>query len=142
MTKQTTSVDEQVSEDYSHMSEVLDKSVALEQEREAETTALAQSLGFENFSYDEQFAMQQIRTSQQSVVEGLMRMGAWLTIIKNNCAHGEFTAKLAELQIDNKDAQRFMLAVKKMGYLKTPDVRRFAKSQIFELMTLSDEQLH
>lgn len=107
--------------------------------------ALAQQIGYllPADSTDPDLIQRDITANMRRSVEACLEVGKGLAVLKQRCPHGEFTARLDVMGIDDSVARRFMQAAVKFSKRASTHVLQAVGNQtkLFELLVLDDEQI-
>lgn len=107
-------------------------------EAKESTLALAKELGFQGSLVPDALE-EAIRESNSRVGAELFAIGARLLLLKEQCAHGEFTERCQRLGYERRMAAKLMQAAAKFsnGPL-TAHLERLGKTKLIELVALDD----
>lgn len=86
----------------------------------------------------------EIKGWQQSAVDALFQIGARLQLLHAVVPHGEWTARLADLGMNQSTARRIVLATVKYvgdGKARSDKLLGLGKSKLLELMVLDDDDI-
>ena len=107
--------------------------------------AVAASVGYElpADATDADLIQRDIRANMTRTVQACMEVGKGLLVLKTLCGHGNFTARLEVLNIENRVAQKFMASAKRFSNAALTPLLTAAGNQtkLFEMLLLDDEQL-
>lgn len=85
---------------------------------------------------------QGIRSEQGRAIDACLNIGRMLLLLKEQCEHGEFTARLDRLQIEARVARRFMQSSLKFAAASPRLLDAVgSQSKLFELLILDDEEI-
>lgn len=109
---------------------------------EAKTRALAQQLRYEGSLLPEALensAREAIRRINMSVFE----LGAYLLLLRSECPHGDFMARLERLDLEPRVAQRYMQITQRFApNASAPTyLMGLSKGKLAEMLVLDDEQI-
>lgn len=113
--------------------------------QDAMVRAVAQRLGYQLPSdcTDPDLIQRDIAVNMRRSVEACLEVGRGLRVLKEACQHGQFTARLEVLGIDDGVARKFMQAATKFSKRSSTSVLEAAGNQtkLFEMLVLDDEQI-
>lgn len=102
---------------------------------------LAQQLGYRG-SVGKDALMDGARSAKLRVGASILEFGAYLLLLKEGCAHGDFGKVLADLEIVPSTARNYMAVTRRLAKRQTSDVlERLGFGQATELLGLDDEQI-
>jgi len=85
---------------------------------------------------------QGIRIEQSRAIDACLNVGKMLLLLKEQCAHGEFTERVARLGIEASVARRFMQSSLKFASASPKLLQAIGnQSKLFELLILDDEDI-
>lgn len=113
---------------------------------EADARSIATKLGYAlpGGQVDPDLIQRDIAVNMRRSVESVLEIGRGLMVLKASVGHGNFTARLNELDIEDRLAQRFMAAAIKFSNASTSThvVNAIGtQSKLFELLVLDDDQM-
>lgn len=125
---------------------VQNRMAVLGEEQETRVRAVAEQLGYQLPAdcTSADLIQRDIASNMRRSVEACLEIGRGLRVLKEACAHGEFTQRLDALGIDKFVASRFMQSAAK--FAKLPSTATLAKAignqtKLFEMLVLDDEQI-
>lgn len=126
--------------------EATQDALAVEQQQmQARVRAVALQVGYQlpGDCIDPDLIQRDIAANMRRSVEACLEVGRGLTTLKTACGHGNFTARLDVLGIDDGVARKFMQAATKFSKRSTSSVLEAAgnQSKLFEMLVLDDEQI-
>lgn len=113
-------------------------------QHESAVRAVAQRMGYALDSLDPDLIQRDIAANMRRSVESCLEVGRGLCVLKAACAHGEFMARLEQLGVEPRLAQRFMQSAVKFSNASAPTHLLKAagtQSKLFELLVLDDEEV-
>lgn len=114
---------------------------ALVDQQSQAVIALARELGYDGPT-SAAALMDGARSAKRRVGMAIMEFGAYLLLIKAGCAHGEFGAALAELEIVPDTARTYMALSRRFAKrASTPVLEGLGFGKAAELLPLDDEQI-
>lgn len=128
------------------MAEAANRLAVMHTEQEATVRAVAAQLGYQLPAdcTDPDLIQRDIAANMRRSVEACLEVGRGLRVLKEACAHGEFTSRLDALGLDKHVAARFMQSAAKFSKLPTSATLTNAigsQSKLFEMLVLDDEQI-
>ncbi|WP_287916012.1 hypothetical protein [Comamonas sp.] len=116
-----------------------------DQQMQARVRAVALQVGYQlpGDCIDPDLIQRDIAANMRRSVEACLEVGRGLATLKTACGHGNFTARLDVLGIDDGVARKFMQAATKFSKRSTSSVLEAAgnQSKLFEMLVLDDEQI-
>lgn len=102
--------------------------------------ALAATLAYEG-ALDPDILEAGIQANQQRVQFEMFEAGKRLLLLREQCAHGDFTQRLERLGIAPRAAQKFMQATLKFANApSTAHLASYGKTKLLELLVLDDDE--
>lgn len=103
--------------------------------------ALAGTLGYEG-SLNPDILEAGIQSNQQRVQFEMFEAGKRLLLLREQCEHGDFQARLERLAIEPRAAQKFMQATLKFANApSTAHLANYGKTKLLELLVLDDAEV-
>ncbi|WP_368624576.1 hypothetical protein [Paraburkholderia sp. BR14262] len=128
----------------------LDETNAIESsarvELEARVRAVATRIGYQlpGDATDPDLIQRDVAANMRRSVEACLEVGRGLIMLKEVCGHGNFTARLEVLGVDDGVARKFMRAAEKFSKRSSTTVLTKAlgsQTALFEMLVLDDEQI-
>lgn len=110
-------------------------------EQNERVTALAHKLNYQG-STDPAVLENSARDAIRRIGMGMFELGAYLLLLKEGCAHGEFIAALDRLEINRKSAHKYMVVTDRFANVSTSrHLEKLGFSKVAELLPLEDDQV-
>lgn len=110
-------------------------------EQNERVTALAHKLNYQG-STDPAVLENSARDAIKRIGMGMFELGAYLLLLKEGCAHGEFIAALDRLEINRKSAHKYMIVTDRFANVSTSrHLEKLGFSKVAELLPLEDDQV-
>ena len=110
-------------------------------EQNERVTALARQLNYQG-STDPAVLENSARDAIRRIGMGIYELGAYLLLLKEGCAHGEFATTLERLGIGYESAKKYMAVTKRFSKRSTStDLEKLGFSKMAELLPLDDDQV-
>lgn len=112
-----------------------------EVERQQRVQSMALTLGYAGSLHAEAL-LDGAKAAQRRVGQAVAEFGAYLVLLKEGCAHGEFGLVLEELKIDHRAAQRYMSVTRRLANTSlTTHLDKLGYTKATELLALDDGQI-
>ncbi len=112
-----------------------------EVERQQRLTTLATTLGYTGSLHGEAL-LDGALAAKRRVGEAVLEFGAYLLLLKEGCAHGEFGPVLDQLGLEQRTARTYMAVTRRLANRPTSAVLdSLGFSKAAELLTLDDDQI-
>ena len=110
-------------------------------EQNERVTALAHKLNYQG-STDLPVLENSARDAIRRIGMGMFELGAYLLLLKEGSAHGEFIAALDRLEINRKSAHKYMAVTERFANVSTSrHLEKLGFSKMAELLPLEDDQV-
>ena len=110
-------------------------------EQNERVSALAVQLNYQG-STDPAVLENSARDAIKRIGMGMFELGAYLLLLKEGCAHGEFIAALDRLEINRKSAHKYMIVTDRFANVSTSrHLEKLGFSKVAELLPLEDDQV-
>lgn len=112
-----------------------------EVERQQRVQAMATTLGYTG-SLNSEALMDGALAAKRRVGQAVAEFGAYLLLLKEGCAHGDFGPVLEELELDQRAAQRYMAVSRRLSNTSlTTHLDKIGYTKATELLALEDDQI-
>ena len=110
-------------------------------EQNERVTALAHKLNYQG-STDLPVLENSARDAIRRIGMGMFELGAYLLLLKEGSAHGEFITALDRLEINRKSAHKYMAVTERFANVSTSrHLQKLGFSKMAELLPLEDDQV-
>lgn len=141
-TKNTSAIDEErLAADMAAMREQSASAALANTQQNERVSALARELNYQG-STDLAVLENSARDAIRRIGMGIFELGGYLLLLKEGCAHGEFTPVLERLGINPQSASRYMAVARRFANLPTSaNLEKLGFSKMAELLPLEDGQV-
>ena len=110
-------------------------------EQNERVSALAVQLNYQG-STDPAVLVNSAKDAIRRIGMGVFELGAYLLLLKEGSAHGEFIAALDRLEINRKSAHKYMAVTERFANVSTSrHLEKLGFSKMAELLPLEDDQV-
>ncbi|MBE2242459.1 MAG: hypothetical protein IAE86_06875 [Burkholderiaceae bacterium] len=118
-----------------------DQLAVIETDRANRLKTLAGSIGYQG-ELSGQALLDGALGAKHRLGMAVLEFGAYLLLLKEGCAHGQFGAVLDRVDINQKSANKYMaVTLRFANYSTSSNLERIGFSKMAELLPLDDEQL-